>query len=151
MNRTTHRPICAPRRQRGTGLVEVLVAVLVLSFGMLGLAGLQMSALKNNQSSLERGMAVVQTHSIADAMRADRTTAINGGFDLALDDEAPTDTTFAAVSLATWRTNLINVLGSAGTGQVDCDGSLCTIIVQWNDERGTGGSTTQQISTQVQL
>src|SRR5690606_33858548 len=89
--------------QRGVGLIEVLIAVLVLSFGMLGLVGLQTWSLRNNQSALERGMATVQTHSIADAMRADRVNAANGGFDIAIDATTPTGTSFRDRAIAQWR------------------------------------------------
>jgi type IV pilus assembly protein PilV len=139
-------------RQSGVGLIEVLVAVLVLSIGLLGLAGLQLRTLRDNQSALERGVAVIETHAIADAMRADRINASNGLFDIALADDKPTDlSTFANAALEAWRSNLEGSLGDDATGQVDCNGFLCTIIVQWDDRRGTGGSVTQQVSTQVQL
>jgi type IV pilus assembly protein PilV len=126
----------AGRRQRGVGLIEVLISVLVLSIGMLGLASLQMSTLRNNQSALERGMVVVQSHSIADAMRADRAAARGGAFNLAIDAE-PTGSTFAATTLIAWRANLRAVLGPEASGAVNCNGS-CTITIQWNDERGLG-------------
>ena len=146
------------RRQSGVGLVEVLVAVLVLSVGMLGLVGLQMRALRNNQSSHERGMAVVQTHSIADLMRADRANAMGGSFNVALGAAAPNGSTFAATALATWRTNLIAALGPDATGSIACNNTLCTIIVRWNDQRGSGGNPNGSggnpelsVQTQVQL
>jgi type IV pilus assembly protein PilV len=140
------------RRQAGVGLIEVLVAVLVLSIGLLGLAGLQLRTLRNNQSALERGVAVIETHAIADAMRADRVNASNGLFDITLAAGAPSSpTTFADTVVASWRSNLINSLGADATGSVDCDGFLCTIIVQWNDTRATAGIAAQQLRTQVQL
>lgn len=138
------------RSQRGVTLVEVLVTVVVLSFGLLGLAGLQLGALRNNQSALERSLAVVESYSIVDAMRVDRVNAINGAFDLALAD-APAGATFADNELIKWRARLANALGPTATGAVDCNGADCTIIVQWNDERGLGGESAQQIATQVQL
>jgi len=147
----------ALRLQRGVGLVEVMVAVLVLSVGLLGLAGLQVRTLRNSQSALERGVAVVESHAIADAMRADRDNAIDGDFDLALTAAAPTGTAFAEVVLAAWRANLIASLGTDATGSVDCNGADCLIVIQWNDSRGTQSgdtavaSETQQLTTQVQL
>lgn len=150
--RRTNRSNGVERRvQAGVGLIEVLIAVLVLSFGMLGLAGLQLWNLKNNQSSLERGLAVVQSHSIIDAMHADRATATSGGFAIAMDAAAPTGTTFAQRALASWRANLLAALGPEATGSVVCNGAQCTVIVRWNDQRGTGGDSRQEIATQVQL
>jgi type IV pilus assembly protein PilV len=128
-----------------------MVAVLVLSIGLLGLAGLQLRTLRNNQSSLERGVAVVEIHAIADAMRADRISADNDLFNIALADAAPAGTTFAQTVLRGWRNNLTNALGATATGSVNCDGLLCTIVVQWDDTRATAGSATQTLTTQVQL
>jgi len=143
--------------QRGVGLVEVMVAVLVLSIGLLGLAGLQVRTLRNSQSALERGVAVIETHAIVDAMRADRANAMSDDFDIALGAAAPTGTTFAEVVLAGWRANLIASLGEGATGSVACNAADCMIVIQWNDSRGTqtadtaAGSETQTLSTQVQL
>ena len=143
--------------QRGVGLVEVMVAVLVLSIGLLGLAGLQVRTLRNSQSALERGVAVIETHAIVDAMRADRVNAMGDDFDIALGAADPTGTTFAEVVLAGWRANLIASLGEGATGSVACNGANCMIVIQWNDSRGTqtadtsAGSATQTLSTQVQL
>ncbi len=137
-------------RQLGVGLVEVLIAVLVLCFGMLGLVALQLTTLRQNQSALERGLAVVQTHSIVDAMRADRNSAESGAFNIALDADPPAGGTFANTAVAAWRANLRQVFGDDATGSIACDGPRCTIVVQWNDSRA-GGSDTETISTTVQL
>lgn len=58
------------KKQRGVGLVEVLVAVLVLAVGFLGMAGLQTRGLKAAQSSYERSMANIYAYSMLDAIRA---------------------------------------------------------------------------------
>jgi type IV pilus assembly protein PilV len=139
------------RHQRGVGLIEVLVAVLVLSIGLLGLAGLQLRSVRNNESALERGMAVVETHAIADAMRADRANARNGLYDIALTGAAPAGATFRETVLREWRTNLINALGADATGSVDCTDASCVIIIQWDDTRGTQGIAAQRLQTEVQI
>ena len=125
------------QRQRGVGLIEVLIALLVLSFGMLGMAGLQMWSLKYNQSAMERGMAVVETHTIADAMRADRAAALRDEFDITLDADAPSGNTFAQMSVRAWRESLEDALGPDATGSVDCNGARCEIRVRWNDTRAS--------------
>ena len=56
-------------------MIEVLVAVLVMGIGLLGVAAMQATALRNNQSALERTQATIQTYSILDAMRANRQRA----------------------------------------------------------------------------
>lgn len=146
--------------QRGVGLIEVLVSLLVLSLGMLGLAGLQLWSLKNNQGSMARSLAVVQAHSIIDAMRAERATATTGGFDIAFgpNAEVPTVSPFAHAALTTWLTNLETVLGSGATGSVSCDGGHCTVRIRWSDQRSAAVSSTeregtppQEVVTEVQL
>jgi type IV pilus assembly protein PilV len=152
MKRSARPEAMTLRRQAGIGIIEILVAVLVLSVGLLGLAGLQMRTLRNNQSSLERAVVVAEIHAVADAMRADRINAVeNDAYDIALGDAAPTGTTFAETVLAAWRNNLMASLGEGATGAVDCDGALCTITIEWNDERGTLGDDAQQVVTEVQL
>ena len=69
------RPPSPSADQRGATLIEVLVAMLVLSIGLLGLAGMQMTALKSNQSAYYRSQATVLAYDIIDRMRANRADA----------------------------------------------------------------------------
>jgi type IV pilus assembly protein PilV len=148
------------RSQRGVGLIEVLIALLVLSFGMLGLAGLQMWSLRYNQSAMERGMAVVQTHSIIDAMRANHADAVADRFDIAFGAAVPAGDSIVLVTLRTWLANLPNDLGPGAQGAIDCVRELCTISVRWNDARANregenggdeDGGGMQTVTTEVQL
>ena len=151
MNRK-YRLNSGPRRpQRGVGLIEVLIAVIVMAIGLLGLAGLQIRTLRNNESASERGAAVVQTHSIIDAMRADRTNATNNAFNIDFATATPTGSTFHEKAISAWRSNLTAALGAAAKGQIDCNGARCTVTVQWDDSRATNGSQTYSIVTVVQL
>lgn len=147
------------RAQAGVGLIEVLIALLVLSIGMLGMAGLQMWSLKNNQGSMERGMAVMQTHTIADAMRADRTNATSTRFNI--EPGAAIGTGRSALiteALTTWRASLTKNLGEGATGGIACNGATCDITIQWKDQQVQAaedaeeeGAGTQTLTTQVRL
>jgi type IV pilus assembly protein PilV len=64
--------------QRGFTLLEVLVALLVLSIGLLGLAGLQTMSLKFNTQSYQRTQATLLIDSMVDRMRANP-DAVNSG------------------------------------------------------------------------
>jgi len=57
----------------GFTLVEVLVALVVLSIALLGLAALQLSSLQFNTNSLFRTQATVAAYDIIDRMRSNRT------------------------------------------------------------------------------
>lgn len=57
-------------RQDGATLIEVLVAVLLLSFGIVGLAGLQMNGAKFNHGSYLRSQGTALAYDMADRIRA---------------------------------------------------------------------------------
>ena len=63
-------------RRGGFSLIEVLVSILVLSFGMLGVASLLATSLSGSHTSSLRTQAIVLADDLADRMRANRTTAI---------------------------------------------------------------------------
>lgn len=68
--------------QRGVTLLETMIAVMVLSIGLLGVAGLQTTNLKNSQSAHQRTMAVMLTTSMAERIRANPATARTGAYAL---------------------------------------------------------------------
>lgn len=167
-----NRAACSDRRvQRGASLIEVLVAVLIMGVGLLGIAAMQTTALRNSQSSLERSQAVIQTYSVVDAMRANRASALandynQGSMTCAVPTGTPT--TLAQRDLIAWFTSLKTTLGRTGDttscGQIVCNtvaAGICEITVRWDDSRATdamaaGGTTTQssateQIVTRVRL
>ena len=73
--------------QRGVGLVEVLVALLLLAVAVLGFTAMQMSAIKATDESMMRTRALTIMRGGAENMRnnpngiADFKTAINGSVD----------------------------------------------------------------------
>lgn len=62
-------------KQKGFSLLEVLIALVVLSIGLLGLAGLQTFAFNFNHQSYERTQATLFLYDIIDRMRANRDNA----------------------------------------------------------------------------
>jgi type IV pilus assembly protein PilV len=58
--------------QRGVSLVEALVALVILSVGMLGVAGLYLESLQANRTALSRTAAVSLVNDMADRIRANR-------------------------------------------------------------------------------
>ena len=132
------------RCQQGATLLEVLISVLILGIGMLGIAAMQATALRNSQGSLERSQAVIQSYSILDAMRANRDRAIAGDYNLpAMTCAVPaTGASLAASDLNQWLSELRNArmgVGPTACGQVQCVGADgdCTVSVQWSEERAT--------------
>lgn len=58
------------RTQRGFSLVEVLIALIILSVGMLGIAGLYVQSLQAGRTSMLRHNAVTMAGDVADRIRS---------------------------------------------------------------------------------
>jgi type IV pilus assembly protein PilV len=71
------------RRQTGFSLIEVLVALAVLSIGLLGLAMLQVTGMKFNSDAYFRTQATILAYDIIDRMRANPKGAGDGNYDIA--------------------------------------------------------------------
>lgn len=131
----------------GIGLIEVLIAVVILAFGMLGIAALQAASLRNGESSLERSQATAETYTILDAMRANSTHAKIGDYNLAKTCDVPdAGATLVENDLHNWITSLHRRLGGpdiGGTscGEITCGALSCKVTVYWDDSRGTNGAT----------
>lgn len=73
----THKN-CANARQRGFSLVEVLIALVIMSVGMLGIAGLYVQSMQAGRTSTFRHHAVTLAGDVADRIRANPT--VGGGY-----------------------------------------------------------------------
>lgn len=137
--RALHRFSLGPMHQRGSGLIEVLIAVLIMGIGLLGIAAMQATALRNSQSALDQSQAVIQTYAILDAMRANRDNALTGAYNQAamVCDPPVGDTTLAQKDIRSWITSLEATLGGGANtcGRVSCVAGVCTVSVQWDDSR----------------
>lgn len=63
-------PNCHFRKQKGVSLIEVLVAILIFSLGLIGLAGLLVMATRANHGAYERTQVSYMAHNMADRMSA---------------------------------------------------------------------------------
>lgn len=142
------------RHQTGSGLLEVLVAVLVLSLGLLGLAGLQARTLQQNHSGLQRSQAVLLSYSILDALRADRQGATLGNYNIGQTCAAPAlNGNLVNDTISIWIGSIQNRLGANANscGSIACvAGGICTIQIQWDDSRA-GGNANETFVTRSQI
>lgn len=155
-------------RQAGFTLIEILVTVFVLAFGLLGFAALQTEGVKNNRVAELRSVVTQSTYNIADRIRANVGGAINGTYvaasapSVAYDCEASFSGTVVAnkcssiemanADLDRWYATLSDALPS-GTGSITCAdvdntdtdtctrGSLYSINVVWEESMRTGFAT----------
>lgn len=129
-------------RQRGMTLIEILVAVVVLSIGLLGLAGLQLKGMQVNQGSIYRWQAAMLAQDIADRMRADRASASAGNYTLAAGGAASGSGSPATqASINQWLTQVAALpAGSAViTAPTGPASNQVTITVGWVDTRANAG------------
>ena len=147
---TRRKPLQA---QRGVALLEVLIAFLILSVGLVGFSALQARALKATQSTLQRTKAVMLANSILDSMRANKAVAITSpsGYLVSTTTCAtPTATaTLADNDRANWFVALKSALGDADTTCADLNcttTAVCTVNIYWDDSRALGGSSTQTLN-----
>lgn len=133
---------------RGFSLLEVLIAVLVLSVGLLGMAGLQLNAMKFNQTAAVRTHATVLAYDIADRMRANRAVAKSGGYVIASDAVA-SGTSVAQTDLGNWKDALDRHL-PGGQGAVSVNGDMVTVTIEW-DETRVGEQGNQQFVFETRL
>lgn len=130
-------PRFARGSQQGIGLIEVMVAVLVLAIGVLGIAAMQAVTLKNSGSSASRTQAAIQIYSMLDIIRANRTNL--GSYNTNVYTAG--DGTGTPGTMMGWLDGLKTTVAPDAKGQVVCiTGTMtCSVGVQWSDERATGG------------
>lgn len=141
---------------RGFSLIETLVALVVLSIGLLGIAALHVDSVRNGQSALQRTRAVNLAADMADRIRANPL----GDYDVGVGDagaappqlcaDGPGDATaprpcsadeMSSFDVWQWRTAL---QGDSATGLPEGSGSIVrdvstdpdslVITVTWADK-----------------
>ncbi|GLT23075.1 type IV pilus modification protein PilV [Zoogloea oryzae] len=138
------------KRQKGVGLIEVLVSMVVLSLCMLGMAALQTVSLRNNQSAQSRSMATIMSASITESMRANVIAAKGGEYNVDTCSSA-SGTSLASTDVASWLNALKGAIGRTACGGIVCRNATCDITVQWDDSRATSGKSAFSVTTRVIL
>lgn len=153
--------------QRGVGLIEVLIAVLVLAIGLLGLAGLQSQSLKFNNESYFRTQATLLSMDMADRLRTNRTyartnttaytlatTDTPSGSSTACETSACSPSELAQYDFKQWRDRVEQAL-PGGTVKLTPISTSSTAI--WQDYtievsyQASDGATTQTFTYRVRI
>lgn len=153
------------RGQRGISLLEVLVSVVIIAFGLLGVGAMHLNGMKNNHSAMLRSQATVMAYDILDRMRVNRVAIANYSTNDAYvgcpseeeeEEEggaAPTNdyVTLASSEVTEWGSSLCNRLPS-GSGKVTVDTANKRVVVnvRWNDGRGVEQDTEKTLSAEMQ-
>ena len=135
------------RKDNGFSLIEILITLVILSFGLMGLAFLQINAMQLNHGAYLRTQIEVLTYDMVDRLRANRTEAMSSAnYQLTLSTEPPTpsincntancsESQMAEFDLYEWREYLSNNLPQ-GKGAISYvvmadGGRLYTIDIKW--------------------
>ena len=137
------------QQMRGSSLLEVLIALVVLGLGALGMVAMQATSLKSNQTALVRTQATELANEISDLMRANRSAALAGSYDNALTATAPAGTEIHAVDLQNWKTRLAQL--PAGKGGITHANTTFTITIQWDESRLKNGSASRQFIYRTEI
>lgn len=123
---------------RGFTLLEVLIALLVLSFGLLGLAALQAYSVKANQSANFRSQATAFANMMLDNIRANRAN-LSSYYANSYEDVAcgttPTATPAAAFELGEWRQQINCQLPNGRGAVAPISATEVAVCIRWSDAR----------------
>lgn len=155
------------RLQRGFTLIEVMVALLIFSLGLMGMAGLMVLSVKTNQSAYLRTQASFLAQSMADRMRVNRSQIAayvgtynsgTAGSDPCASGAACPPAQMVLRDRAVWSQQMITFLPNP-TATIACNGAvlgtaaqagaspyngLCTLNIEWDEStlaRGTLAAT----------
>ena len=138
------------KTQAGFTLIEILIAMIILAFGLLGLAGLQAAGLQQNQNSQYRSQATALAYDLADRIRANSgqigtyiapAPALNNAGCLTV--ASCTSIQMANHDMAEWNAALLTMPGggvgfinqTAGAGTAVTTDDVFTIAVNWDDDK----------------
>jgi type IV pilus assembly protein PilV len=136
--------------QSGMTLIEILVAIVVLAIGLLGLAGLQLKGIQVNQGSTWRWQAAALAEDLADRIRADKTGALAGFYNITAGAATTTAGNAATTAaLNEWLSRVKSLPGGSADVAAFAGGAAnqLTISVSWDDTRGVAGVSAGGVNT----
>ncbi len=140
---------------RGFSLIEVLIALVILSVGLLGIAAMVSISLKSKDSSYMQTQASMLAQTMLDRMRANRGAVEIGSYDTNFSSTVATvacmgsghtctPAQIAQFDIADWKSNIANTLPAFASGTT-AQGKIATVAVaqltqvtisiRWNDQR----------------
>lgn len=117
--------------EKGFTLIEVLVALVVISVGLLGVAGMLAYTVKGSQSAYLRSQATLLAYDLTDAMRAAPEDAEAGLF-----NDGCSDSGVSCSYRQEWDAQLVAWLGDSASAAVSWSGDQVAVVITWNDYRG---------------
>lgn len=141
-------------KQQGISMIEVLVTIVVMSFGFLPLIAFQVGALKHLQGSNQHYVVTNLASSIAESVMANAKDAgsYNGAKISTIDESrdcSDNACTIAEQDLIRWKSQLGEYNMQGLEGEIEVDGKIVTVDMSWyvksfSQEGGAGRSLEKQ-------
>jgi len=127
------------KNQLGVGLVEVLIALVILAFGALAIVNLQTASAVAISSSADHFKINELSQGIIEHLKADSNRAIAGNYNTAFSEDAasasiPTD---IAQKINEWKQATSRSLPQ-GQAQIKCSTSECNVGFKWHESSHSG-------------
>jgi len=128
--------------QQGVGIIEIMIALLVLTIGLLGMASMQTNGLNMTSESLVRSQAVFLANDVIERARTNRANLDD--YSLDFDNIPDCETDFSLVALASVATNDINEWRNSvaclipdGNAEIDVNAdNEFVVTITWEDRQG---------------
>lgn len=120
------------RQASGFTLLEVLISIVILSIGLLGMAGLVATGIKNNHTASYRSHATFLADDMLDRIRANSVAALAGDYGLTLGGACKSGVNpIAMADCAEWRGMVQDSLpGGSGAVAIGINRDIM-ITIQW--------------------
>ena len=146
--------VAANKFERGLSMLEILITILVVSIGLLGLAGLQFAGLRAANGAQEHTLATLLAQDIEERIRANGSAAAASAYNnVTLDSTSSpaaadcvtancTDTQMANFDIYQWYGLIVPTAGDkpllpeAAINITSNDGTKFQITIQWGDPSG---------------
>lgn len=130
--------------------MEVLVALVIACLGFVGIASSLNVSMKNNQSSMQRSSAVSEAYSVMDILRADKSNAIIGRYNLSqfTCNNVSGDNTIGA-NLNLFLNGIKSNVDPSACGRIVCGSVQCVVDIRWTDKQNPTGNEMYSMRTRL--
>ena len=139
MKQISHNLHKQKKSNQGFSLIEVLISILVMTFGLLGISGLMLKGVDNATGTDLASRANQSANEIMDAMRANAANKSLYLTNMGLQASDITGTDPSDLDRKQWLTALARLPGGQGKIEIDTSVSpnITTVTIQFNNCIGT--------------
>jgi Tfp pilus assembly protein PilV len=116
----------------GFSLVEVLISLTVISFGLLGLLDAQLVAMADNHNIYLQKCAINQINTLAEQLRADSSASARNQ------------------TILSWQNNIKKMFPEGSTDVIQ-DNSIYRVTIKWSEDRQITTTTNRSMSENIYI